>query len=43
MIWQYFYKELLSIKKDGMEAYLSEGGGLIPEGGWKWLANEAVS
>lgn len=42
MIWQYFYKELLSIKKDGMEAYLSEGG-LIPEGGWKWLANEAVS
>jgi phenylacetate-coenzyme A ligase PaaK-like adenylate-forming protein len=42
MIWQYFYKELLRLKKDGIELNLSDGI-LIHGGGWKRLANEAVS
>ncbi len=42
MIWQYFYKELLRLKKEGIELDLSDGI-LIHGGGWKRLANEAVS
>lgn len=42
MIWQYFYKELLRLKQEGKVFDLSNGI-LIHGGGWKKLANEAVS
>ncbi len=42
MIWQYFYKELVRLKEQGISFDLSEGI-LIHGGGWKKLANEAVS
>lgn len=42
MIWQYFYKELLKLKDDGIEFDLSNGI-LIHGGGWKKLISEAVS
>ncbi|MCH5199501.1 MAG: hypothetical protein J1F60_00985 [Oscillospiraceae bacterium] len=42
MVWQYFYKELLRLKGEGMSFDLSHGI-LIHGGGWKKLAGEAVS
>ncbi len=42
MIWQHFYKELLRLKQEGISFDLS-GGVLIHGGGWKKLADEAVS
>lgn len=42
MVWQYFYKELVRLKKQGVEFDLSDGV-LIHGGGWKKLVNEAVS
>ena len=42
MIWQYFYKELVRLKDEGITFDLSEAV-LIHGGGWKKLANEAVS
>lgn len=42
MIWQYFYKELLRLKKEGITFDLSNGV-LIHGGGWKKLISEAVS
>lgn len=42
MIWQYFYKELLRLRKLGTIFDLSEGI-LIHGGGWKKLEKEAVS
>ncbi|MCR4817536.1 MAG: hypothetical protein K5841_01100 [Fretibacterium sp.] len=42
MIWQYFYKKLLELKKSGVHIDLSNGV-LIHGGGWKKLVNEAVS
>lgn len=42
MVWQYFYKELLRLKKDGVTLDLSNAI-LIHGGGWKKLAGEAVS
>jgi len=42
MVWQYFYKELLRLKGDGIEFDLSDGI-LIHGGGWKKLISEAVS
>lgn len=41
MVWQYFYKELLRLKEDGVEIDLSDGI-LIHGGGWKKLTSEAV-
>jgi hypothetical protein len=42
MIWQYFYKELLRLKEQGITFDLSSGI-LIHGGGWKKLISEAVS
>ncbi len=42
MIWQYFYKELLRLPDSKSKIDLSKGI-LIHGGGWKKLANEAVS
>lgn len=42
MVWQYFYKELVRLKGEGIEFDLSNGI-LIHGGGWKKLINEAVS
>ena len=42
MVWQYFYKELLRLKSEGIEFDLSNGI-LIHGGGWKKLVSEAVS
>lgn len=42
MIWQYFYKELLRLKKEDIEFDLSDGI-LIHGGGWKKLISESVS
>lgn len=42
MIWQHFYKELLSLKEKGITFDLSNGI-LIHGGGWKKLISEAVS
>lgn len=42
MVWQHFYKELLRLKKEGIEFDFSNGI-LIHGGGWKKLINEAVS
>lgn len=42
MVWQYFYKELLRLKEEGITFDLSEGI-LIHGGGWKKLQKEAVS
>lgn len=42
MVWQHFYKELVRLKKEGISFDLSNGI-LIHGGGWKKLANEAVS
>ena len=42
MIWQHFYKELLSLKEEGITFDLSNGI-LIHGGGWKKLVSEAVS
>lgn len=42
MVWQYFYKELIRLKKEGIRFDLSDGI-LIHGGGWKKLINEAVS
>lgn len=42
MIWQHFYRELIRLKKEGMEFDLSEGV-MIHGGGWKKLIAEAVS
>lgn len=42
MIWQYFYKELLQLKKQGIIFDLSNAV-LIHGGGWKKLEREAVS
>lgn len=42
MVWQHFYKELVRLKKEGVNIDLSEGV-LIHGGGWKKLTNEAVS
>lgn len=42
MIWQYFYKELLKLKKDGVTFDFSDGI-LIHGGGWKKLEAEAVN
>ena len=42
MVWQYFYKELERLKKDGITFDLSQGI-LIHGGGWKKLTSEAVS
>jgi len=42
MIWQYFYKELVRLKEEGITFDLSEGV-LIHGGGWKKLISEAVS
>lgn len=41
MVWQHFYKELVRLKKEGIEFDLSNGI-LIHGGGWKKLVNEAV-
>ena len=41
MIWQYFYKELLRLKAEGITFDLSNGI-LIHGGGWKKLISEAV-
>lgn len=42
MVWQYFYKELVRLKGEGIVFDLS-GGILIHGGGWKKLISEAVS
>lgn len=42
MVWQYFYKELVRLKKEGKTFDLSNGV-LIHGGGWKKLVSEAVS
>lgn len=42
MIWQHFYKELLSLKEKGITFDLSNGI-LIHGGGWKKLVSQAVS
>ena len=42
MIWQYFYKELVRLRDEGVTFDLSNGI-LIHGGGWKKLASEAVS
>lgn len=42
MIWQYFYKELIRLKKEGISFDLSNGV-LIHGGGWKKLISETVS
>lgn len=42
MIWQHFYKELLSLKEEGIMFDLSNGI-LIHGGGWKKLISEEVS
>lgn len=42
MIWQYFYKELVRLKEEGITLDLSQGI-LIHGGGWKKLQSEAVS
>ena len=42
MIWRHFYKELLKLKKQGINVDLSHGI-LIHGGGWKKLELEAVS
>lgn len=42
MIWQHFYKELVRLKKEGIEFDLSNGV-MIHGGGWKKLVSEAVS
>lgn len=42
MIWQFFYKELLRLKEEGITFDLSDGI-LIHGGGWKKLISEAVS
>lgn len=42
MVWQYFYKELLRLKAEGIEFDLSESI-LIHGGGWKKLISEAVN
>lgn len=42
MVWQYFYKELVRLKNEGIEFDLSNGV-LIHGGGWKKLISEAVS
>ena len=42
MVWQYFYKELVRLREQGVTFDLS-GGILIHGGGWKKLAGEAVS
>lgn len=42
MIWQHFYKELLRLKAGGIPLDLSNGV-MIHGGGWKKLADEAVS
>lgn len=42
MIWQYFYKELVRLKNEGIVFDLSEGI-MIHGGGWKKLISEAVS
>ena len=42
MVWQYFYKELLRLKEQGITFDLS-GSVLIHGGGWKKLISEAVS
>ncbi|MDD6267240.1 MAG: acyl-protein synthetase [Clostridium sp.] len=42
MIWQYFYKELVRLKKEGITFDLSSGI-LIHGGGWKKLVHEAVT
>ncbi len=42
MIWQYFYKELVRLRKQGVFFDLSNSV-LIHGGGWKKLAGEAVS
>lgn len=41
MVWQYFYKELVRLKKEGSSFDLSNGI-LIHGGGWKKLAAESV-
>lgn len=41
MVWQYFYKELVRLKKEGITFDLSNGI-LIHGGGWKKLISEAV-
>lgn len=42
MVWQYFYKELIRLKEQGVRFDLS-GSVLIHGGGWKKLISEAVS
>lgn len=42
MIWQYFYKELVRLKRQGVSFDFSNSV-LIHGGGWKKLASEAVS
>lgn len=42
MVWQYFYKELIRLKEQGIRFDLS-GSVLIHGGGWKKLISEAVS
>lgn len=42
MIWQYFYKELVRLRRRGISFDFSNGV-LIHGGGWKKLASEAVS
>ncbi len=42
MIWQYFYKELIRLKQEGITFDISNGI-LIHGGGWKKLISEAVS
>lgn len=42
MVWQYFYKELVRLQKEGRTFDLS-GAVLIHGGGWKKLVSEAVS
>lgn len=42
MIWQHFYKELVRLREAGVTFDISNGI-LIHGGGWKKLANEAVS
>lgn len=41
MIWQYFYKELIRLKEEGITFNLSNGI-LIHGGGWKKMVSEAV-
>ena len=42
MVWQYFYKELVRLRAEGITFDLSDGV-LVHGGGWKKLASEAVS